>query len=76
MTGEPIGTWLMDSTPPAITRSWVPLITAWAAKWMACWEEPHCRSMDTPGTDSGSRELSTEVRAILKVCGPIWLTQP
>jgi len=40
-------------TPPAITRSCVPLITPCAAKWIACCELPHCRSMVTPGTASG-----------------------
>ena len=32
-----IGIWLMFCTPPATTRSLVPLMTAWAAKWTACW---------------------------------------
>ena len=49
-----MGTELITSTPPAITRSWVPDITAWAAKCTACCAEPHCRSRVVPGTVSGS----------------------
>ena len=52
-TVEPIGTMLMLSTPAATTRSCVPDMTAWAAKCTACCEEPHWRSMVTPGTLSG-----------------------
>ena len=43
----------MFCTPPATIRSAVPLITACAAKWTACCEEPHCRSTVTPGTVLG-----------------------
>ena len=39
----------MFCTPPATTRSFVPLITAWAAKCTACCDEPHWRSMVVPG---------------------------
>jgi hypothetical protein len=39
--------------PAAMTTSWTPDMTAWAAKWMACWEEPHWRSTAVPGTCSG-----------------------
>ena len=45
-------------------------------KWIACWEEPHCRSIDVPGTDSGSFDASTALRATLVACSPTWLTQP
>src|SRR6202035_181334 len=48
-----MGIMLMFCTPPATTRSAVPLSTAWAAKCTACWEEPHWRSTVTPGTASG-----------------------
>ncbi len=48
-----IGIMLMFWTPPATITSLVPLMTAWAAKCSACWEEPHCRSMVVPGTSSG-----------------------
>ena len=49
---------LMFCTPPATTRSSVPDITACAAKCTACCDEPHCRSMVTPGTSSGSPAAS------------------
>src|SRR5690606_17678288 len=51
-------------------------MTAWAAKWTACWDEPHCRSMVTPGTDSGKPAASSALRAMLKPCSPTWLTAP
>ncbi len=44
-----IGMALMFCTPPAMITSLVPLITAWAAKCRACWEDPHWRSMVVPG---------------------------
>ena len=50
---EPIGTRLIDSTPPATTTSYWPLTRPAAAKWTDCWLDPHCRSTVTPGTDSG-----------------------
>ena len=75
-TDVPIGTRLMLSTPAATTRSWVPDSTPCAAKWTACWDEPHCRSMVTPGTFSGSPADSHAVRAMSMDCGPIWETQP
>ncbi len=31
-----MGIALMFCRPPATTMSWVPLMTPWAAKWMAC----------------------------------------
>ena len=43
------GSWLMFCTPPATTRSLVPLITAWAAKCTACCAEPHWRSIGRAG---------------------------
>ena len=66
----------MDSIPAATTRSWVPDSTPWAAKWIACCDEPHCRSMVTPGTDSGSPADSHAVRAMSMACGPACDTQP
>ena len=71
-----IGIWLMFCTPPATTRSAVPLSTAWAAKCTACWDEPHCRSTVTPGTSSGSPAASQAVRAMSPACGPMVSTQP
>src|ERR1044072_618602 len=74
---SPIGARLMLSTPAAITTSWVPDITAWAANWIACCEEPHWRSMVTAGTLSGrSFEASTALRPTWSACSPAWVTQP
>jgi len=61
-TGVPIGTRDMLSTPAAITTSCVPDMTAWAAKWIACCEEPHWRSIVTAGTLSGSFDANTALR--------------
>src|SRR4051794_504582 len=72
----PIGTRLIDSTPPATTRSYWPAIRPAAAKCTDCCEEPHCRSMVTPVTDSGQPAVRTAVRAMSKVCSPTWPTQP
>jgi hypothetical protein len=71
-----IGIWLMFCTPPATTRSAVPLITACAAKCTACWLDPHCRSTVTPGTSSGYPAASQAVRAMSPACEPMVSTQP
>src|SRR5215218_2330602 len=72
----PIGTRLIDSTPPATTTSAWPLITVAAAKATACCDEPHWRSIVVPGTLSGQPAASGALRPMLKVCSPTWLTQP
>jgi hypothetical protein len=72
----PIGTMLMFCTPPATMTSLVPLITAWAAKWMACCDEPHWRSMVTPGTSSGRPAANQHVRAMSPALGPRASVQP
>ncbi len=66
----------MLSTPAAMTQSIVPDITAWAAKCTACCDEPHCRSMVTPGTPGGSFEARTAMRPMQPLCSPAWSTQP
>src|SRR5690349_20874291 len=66
----------MFCTPPATTRSAVPLATACAAKCTACCDEPHCRSTVTPGTCSGRPADSQQVRARSPDCGPTVSTQP
>ncbi len=66
----------MFCTPPATTKSAVPLITACAAKCSACWLDPHCRSTVTPGTASGKPATSHAVRATSPACGPMVSTQP
>ena len=63
-------------TPPATTTSAVPLITACAAKWTDCCEDPHCRSIVTPGTCNGRPADSQQVRAISPARGPIVSTLP
>ena len=70
------GSALMFCTPPATTRSLVPLMTAWAAKCTACCDEPHWRSMVVPGTSSGRPAASQQVRAMSPACGPMVSTQP
>jgi hypothetical protein len=54
----------------------VPDITACAAKCTACCEDPHCRSIVTPGTCSGSPAASHAVRAMSVLCGPTVSMQP
>jgi hypothetical protein len=71
-----MGNWLIFCTPPATTRSAVPLMTAWAAKCTLCCEEPHCRSIVTPGTDSGKPAASAQVLAMSPACDPIASMQP
>ena len=51
-------------------------MTPWAAKWAACWLEPHCRSTVVPGTVSGQPAASTALRATLIACSPTCMTQP
>ncbi len=71
-----IGIALMFCTPPATTRSWVPDITPCAAKCTACWEDPHWRSMVTPGTWSGRPATSQAVRATSPAWEPMVSQQP
>ena len=69
----PIGTRLIDSTPAAITTSYAPAITPWAAKCSDCWLEPHCRSTLVPHTVSGKPAASAALRPMLTPCSPTWL---
>ena len=57
-------------TPPATITSEVPLITACAAKCTACCEDPHCRSMVTPGTSAGNPAAIQAVRAMHPAWAP------
>ena len=75
-TELPIGTRLMDSTPAAMTTSYAPATTPWAAKLMACWLLPHWRSIVVPGTDSGKPAPSSALRAMLTAWSPTWVTAP
>src|SRR6266511_4155201 len=76
VVGDAIGTWLITSTPPATTRSWVPERTAWAAKCSACCDEPHCLSIVVAGTDSGKPADRTVTLPMFEAWGPTWPTQP
>ena len=58
---EPIGTRDMTSTPPPIATSTTPDEIRFAAKWIACWPEPHCRSTVVPGTSIG-KPASSDAR--------------
>ena len=51
-------------------------MTPWAAKWAACWLEPHWRSIVVPGTLSGQPAASTALRPTLSPCSPTCITQP
>src|SRR5579875_2618783 len=51
-------------------------MTPWAAKCTACCEEPHCRSMVVPGTDSGKPAARTAFLATLRDWAPTCITQP
>ena len=67
---EPIGTRDMLSIPAAITTSYAPAITPCAAKCNACCDDPHCRSIDVPGTVSGNPAASTALRPMLSAWSP------
>ena len=73
---DPIGMRLMISTPQASATSTVPDPTSELATFVACCDEPHCVSTVVAATDSGRPAVSHAVRATLKDCSPIWLTQP
>src|SRR5581483_11075921 len=73
---EEMGIIDMFCTPPAMITSFVPLITAWAAKWMACCEEPHWRAMVVPGSSSGRPAASQHVRAMSPAWGPMASRHP
>lgn len=71
-----MGTRVMLSTPPAMAKSTSPAAMAWAAKWTACWLEPHMRFKLTAGTSLGSLERSTPSRPTFAPCSPTWVTHP
>jgi len=60
-----MGTRDIDSTPEAITMSYDPASTPWAAKEIACWLLPHWRSTVVPGTLSGNPAPNSALRAML-----------
>jgi len=48
-----MGTRVIDSTPPAMVMSHTPDWMRFAAKWIPCWLEPHCRSTVVAGSGDG-----------------------
>ena len=72
----PIGVVDMTSTPAAMTMSYAPAITPWAAKWTDCCDDPHCRSIVVPGTVSGQPAPSTALRPMFRPWLPTCMTQP
>ena len=66
----------MDSTPAPMAMSIAPESTAWAAKWTACWAEPHWRSTVVPGTVSGNPAARAALRAMFMACSPTVMVQP
>jgi hypothetical protein len=73
---EPMGTWLITSTPQATATSTTPDATSEVAKLVACWEDPHWLSTVVAAAEMGRPASSQAVRATLKACMPTWLTQP
>ena len=69
MNDAPIGTRVMFSTPAAITTSYAPAITPWAAKCAACCDEPHWRSIVVPtdrlGEAGRERRVATDVDGLV-----------
>ena len=50
--------------------------TPWAAKWIACCDEPHWRSTDVAGTVCGSPAATQALRVTLQPCSPTCVTHP
>ena len=70
------GARLIDSTPPATTRSASPAMTAWDAETTADSPEAQSRFSVTPATESGSPASSAAMRATLRLSSPAWFAQP
>ena len=70
------GARVIDSTPPAITRSASPVAISRAASATACRPEPHSRFTVTPGTVVGNPDSSADIRATLRLSSPAWFAQP
>src|SRR5260370_11761704 len=73
---DPIGTVLIDSTPPAIVMSQTPDWMRLDAKWSAGWLEPHWRSTVVAGVVNGKPAASHALRPTFNDCSPTWLTHP
>ncbi len=59
-----------------MTMSMAPDMTAWAAKWMACWADPHWRSTVVPGTVSGKPAARAALRPMFMACSPTVMVHP
>ncbi len=70
------GARVIDSTPPAISRSASPDRIARAAVPTASRPEAHSRFMVVPVTRTGSPDSSAAMRATLRLSSPAWLAQP
>ncbi len=66
----------MCSTPDPMATSWTPEATSAAAKFTACWAEPHWRSIVVAGVSIGRPASSQALRPMLKPCSPNCWTQP
>ena len=73
---DPIGTRVIDSTPPAITTSEVSVRTSIAPKFTACWPDPHWRFTLVPGTVSGKPATRAAMRAMFVPCSSVCVTHP
>src|SRR2546428_12679345 len=73
---DPIGTLLIDSTPPAIVMSQTPDWIRLAAKWSACWLDPHWRPAGGAGGGTGKPAVRHAVGPTFNDCSPTWLPPP
>ena len=71
-----IGARLMDSTPPARTRSPSSERTARAAWLTASRPDAHSRFTVAAGTSTGKPASSAAMRATLRLSSPAWLASP
>ena len=66
----------MCSTPDPMATSCTPEAISAAAKFTACWAEPHWRSTVVAGVSTGSPAWSQALRPTLNICSPNCWTQP
>ncbi len=72
----PRGILLIISIPQLRALSTTPPLISAVARLVACWDDPHWASTVVAATSMGSPAESHAVRAMLKVWGPTWPTQP
>ena len=66
----------IDSTPPPMVTSFIPVITCAAARFTASRPEAQNRLIWMPGTSLPKRALSTAARAMSPPASPTGSTQP